>query len=255
MTRAICPACRSAIPLDAALCSHCGLAVRPTCSNCGEVLGSGDVVCRRCREPIDAPPSEPIRVAQPATVAVAPRVATQPRVRRRRSSVVAQLVVIAVVAGVLVTGGLLALEVFAPRSLAPFDLVHRSYPALGFSLSRPSTWRENVRGNVVAVAQPDNARGFRVVASKQTLAAAHVSVAAQIRKPPRGVDPIALSDALTVDTQPAFRYTFNSGGRYVQQWWIRKPGGTFLFEFSTAQGAEADAGKLAEQIVDTFSLG
>jgi hypothetical protein len=165
------------------------------------------------------------------------------------------MVVIAVVAGVLVTGGLLALEVFAPRSQAPFDLVHRSYPALGFSLSRPSTWRETVRGTVVTIAEPDNARGFRVVVEKQTLAAAHVSVAAQVRRPPAGIDPISLSDAVTVDAQSAFRYTFNSGGRYVQQWWIARPGGTFLFEFSTGQGAEADAGKLAEQIVETFSLG
>jgi hypothetical protein len=265
VTRAICPACRSALPLDAVLCGHCGLAVRPTCSNCGEALAADDASCRRCREPIDAPaPAPPVYAPPPplSTVAIAPRVvpgppstATQPArtaARRRRPAFAARLLLIAVVAGALVAGGLLALEAFAPRSQAPFDLVHRSYPALGFSVSRPSAWRETQAENTVTIGQPNGVRGFRVVVEKQTLAAAHMVVSASIRRPPRGVEPIGLSDAVSVDSRPAFRYTFYAGGRYVQQWWIERPGGTFRFEFWSAQN---DAGALAEQIVATFALG
>src|SRR5581483_4578443 len=173
----------------------------------------------------------------------------------RRTRVVVQLLVIAIVAGALVTGGLLALEMFAPRTQAPFDLVHRSYPALGFSLSRPSGWHETVRADTVTIMQPDNLRGIRVVTERKTLAAAHVAITAQIRKPPRGVDPIALSDAIGIDSQPAFKYTYLQGAKYVQQWWIARPGGTFLFEFSAPGTSQGDAAILAEQIVDTFTLG
>ena len=264
MTRAICPACRSAIPLDAALCGRCGLAVRPTCSNCGEVLASGDVACRRCRERIEAPPSEPVYaarvVAPPQTVTLVPRVAVQkPRVaegKRSRSAVAVQLLVIAVVAGVVVAGGLLALELFAPRSEAPFDLVHRSYPALGFSLSRPNNWVESLHGATLVVSEPDGAaRGIRVVAERKTLAAAHSAVSGEMRKPPGSRDPIALSDAMSVDGHAAFRYSFAEGGRFVEQWWIERPGGTFRVEFWAPQSAERDEGLFAGQIIATFTIG
>jgi len=235
------------------------------CSNCGEALVPGDLTCRRCREPVQAPPSEPVYTAHavvpaPQTVALAPRVAVdtarvaQPK--RSRRAVAVQLVVIAIVAGLLVAGGLLALELFAPRSQAPFDLVHRSYPAFGFSLSRPNNWQESVHGESVAFAEPHGgAHGFRVVVERRTLAAAHVLVSGEMRKPPRSKDPIALSDAVTVDGSAAFRYSFDQGGRFVEQWWIDRPGGTFRVEFWAPQSGERDAGRLSEQIIATFTIG
>ena len=238
--------------------------MRPTCSNCGEVLAPGDVACRRCREAVEAPPSEPVYathvVAPPQTVAVVTRVAVEkPRVaerKRLRPAVAVQLLVVGVVAGVVVAGGLLALELFAPRSEAPFDLVQRSYPALGFSLSRPNNWVESLRGTTLVVSEPNGgARGIRVVAEGKTLAAAHIAVSAEMRKPPRSKDPIALSDAMAVDGHAAFRYSFDEGDRYVEQWWIDRPGGTFRVEFWAPRSAERDAGLLAAQIIATFTIG
>lgn len=262
MTRAICPACRAPITLDAVFCARCGLAVRPTCANCGEALGAADTACARCREPVESAAS-PVatgrmrRLAGPVPVTVAEQPAPAPT-RRTRRGVVTQLVLIAVVAGVLVAGGLLALEVFTPRPAAPVDLIHRSFPSLGFSVSRPPDWKEvsrRVGGNPGVVFSPGPSRGFSVSSVPTTLARARVAVAREMRNPPANKRPIGVTDDVAVDSRDAFLYTLVQDAQYRQQWWVERPGGVFRIEFWAPEYNQRDAGELAQHIVDSFTLG
>jgi hypothetical protein len=155
---------------------------------------------------------------------------------------------------------LLALEAFAPRPSAPFDLVHRAFPAEGFSVSRPSTWTESTRrvaGNpaVVFTEPGGTGRGFRVIAEHTTLAKARAAIVAGAGHPSKGSDPIGITDSLTVDGNHAFRYTFTGGGTFTQQWWIERPGGVFLVEFWAPDSDEQGAGQLGDRIVETFGVG
>lgn len=246
--------------------------MRPTCVNCGEALGATDDVCRRCREPIGAPAGAGV-LAAPAAVALARPVVAAPPARpdaaapalsappvaafRRRSRlrVFAQLLAVAVVAGAVVTGALLALELFAPRSVAPFDLVHASFPALGFSVSRPNDWTVAANARSVTFTAPGGSSGFRVVSERTTLDAAREAVARQIRQPGPSIDPIGISAPMTVDGQPAFRYSFDVDDSFIQQWWIGRPGGTFRLEFWDPESSHGDAGQVAQSIVDSFTVG
>jgi len=130
----ICPACRAPISLEASLCGRCGLAVRPTCPSCGEPLQAGDESCSRCGVALDdvafaAPPPPPAPPAPPPPTSMAVEVLERarhesvplasPKPRRKRGRVLLQLVVIAVVAGVLVAGAMLALQLVAPRPASP----------------------------------------------------------------------------------------------------------------------------------------
>lgn len=278
MTRAVCPACRAPIALDAALCSRCGLAVRPTCASCGEALGVSDRSCPRCGEYVESgfvPPVVPrtvhLEYADTAIVEEAAQTerderaqppagtsaqSAQTRVGGRR--VVVQLIVIALVAGVLVAGGLLALELFAPRPAAPFDLVHRSVPDLGFSVSRPATWIESSRrvgpDQVLAFTEPNGSRGFRVVVGKTPFAQARAAVANEIRRPPAGTNPIS-TDNVTVDGRPAIRYALIKNGQYRQHWWVERSGGVFRVEFWGPEWNQRETEELAVHIIETFRSG
>jgi hypothetical protein len=201
-------------------------------------------------------PTQRVAVS-PIPVAVAPP-PSPPARRRSRSGMVAQLLVIAVVAGVLVAGGLLALELFAPRGAAPVDLVHRSFPDFGFSVSRPPNWTEAVRrlgANPAVVFTADATHGFQVVAVPTTLAQARAAVAQEIGRPPPNKDPIQVNDDAVVDSRPAFRYALIQDGRYREEWWVARPGGAFRIEFWAPEYNQRDAAELAQNIVDTFGLG
>lgn len=220
----------------------------------------------RCHEPIGVAPVPPPRAAaittqqlapSPPRVEVTPAPAPAPAVRRRRSGIV-QLVIIALVAGLLVAGGLLGLELFAPRASINVDLVHRSFPELGFSVSRPAAWKETLRrveGNPGVVFSPAAAQGFSVAVSRTSLVAARTAVGREMRRPPSNTEPIAVTDDLVVDSHDAFRYTFIRDGQYRQQWWVERPGGSFRIEFWAPEYNQRDAGEIAQHIIDTFRLG
>jgi hypothetical protein len=182
------------------------------------------------------------------------------RRKRRRGAVLVQLLVIAIVAGLLVAGGLLALEAFAPRPAAPFDLVHRSFPAIGFSISRPPNWTESVqrvRGHqAVVFTEPGGTRrGFHVISEQSTIAKARTAIIAGAKHPSKGRDPIGLTDSLSVGGHRAFRYTFTEGGTFTQQWWIQRPGGVFLVELWAPDSDVEGAGQLGDRIIETFGVG
>jgi hypothetical protein len=166
---------------------------------------------------------------------------TGARPRRHR-----HVALIAVVAGLVVTGVLLGLEVVAPNRDAPFDFVHRSFPALGFSLSRPNAWSESstrVGGRpAVVFTEPGGLLSFRVVVDVVTLSRARTTIAGE-------------ASTVAVGGSPAIRNSFALGGTLVQQWWVQRPGGTFRLEFFAPEDDATDARRLAADVVGSFSLG
>jgi len=187
-----------------------------------------------------------------------PAVALGTREYRRRGAVFGQLLVVAVVGGVIVAGGLLALEAFAPRRAPSVDLVHRSFPALGFSVSRPANWTESSPRDgtaIVFTAPAPDTRQFRVAVEAATLNHARLVIMADMSHPAVGRKPIGVSDPISVGGKPALRYAFTESGRLVQQWWVERPGGTFRLEFVSPRSVQRQAEPLAARIVDTFLLG
>lgn len=247
------------MPLDASLCGRCGLAVRPTCANCGEPLLPGRDSCPRCREPVQAPlaSTTPAAIATEVGTAVAP-----PAVRTRRRGGFARFVFIAVVAGLLVAVGLIALELVVQRPAPPSGLVSRSYPALGFAISEPEGWdvsQVDLPHPVVEFFEPDidtvaGKRGFRVALEPSTLQQARKAVADDIRRGGRNYKLVGVSAGLAADGQPAFRYEYSSDETYVQQWWVTRPGGTFRIEFWGPSSDRDDTDALAARVLDTFRI-
>jgi hypothetical protein len=258
--------------LDVPLCGRCGLAVRPTCANCGEALAAGDVACRRCREPLEVMASPRATVAtavavEPdvhvATEVVAPPLVPVARKRRRRRGVALRVVVIAIVAGVLVAAGLLALELVAPRPAVPIGLVHRAYPDMGMAISAPEGWVASTGPDkqrpVVEFFEPDldrhaGQRGFRVAVEKAKLADARKAVAADVRRGGPGFRSIDVAGGLAADGHAAFRYEYVDHATYIEQWWVARPGGTFRIEFWAPLSDQSNTTALAQQIVDTFTM-
>jgi hypothetical protein len=167
---------------------------------------------------------------------------------------------VAIVVAIVVVGGLLAF--FALSRSSADRLVRRSMPALGFAVSAPRDWTEHIAMDkgVRSVAfannhaQSESAQDFRVVIEPSSLEEAARLVVAGMRHPLAGRDPIGVEEALKVSGRRAFRYTYDEGDLYVQQWWIERSGGTFLVEFRSPTVGEHEATMLAERIVYTFSV-
>lgn len=199
----------------------------------------------------------PSAIATEVVATVAP-----PAVRTRRRGGFARLVFIAIVAGLLVAVGLIALELVVQRPAPPSGLVSRAYPAFGFAISEPEGWDVSQADQphpVVEFFEPDNdtvagKRGFRVALERSTLQQARKAVAEDIRRGGRNYKLVGVSAGLAADGQPAFRYEYVSDETYVQQWWVTRRDGTFRIEFWGPSSDRNDTDALASRLLDTFRI-
>lgn len=301
MTVPVCPACRESIALDAHACPRCGLAVRPTCSSCGEALEVRMHACPRCWEVIEQPPFLPeaavlpeagIYTEQDAAVAAAASPAesyeqyghaaaaptlTQDVVpvsyepappappRRRRRFRPGRVLLIGIVAGILVTMVLMALEAVGPRLRGDLpgqvELVRQGLPDLDFAIRAPSGWDhrpETIEGRPAAAflepARTGIERGLRVVLSRSSFDDARREAEERAADGDDDYDEIAIIDGIRLDDRDAFRHLYVEGEEYREEWWVERGSGTFRIEFWSPVSHREESAQLYLRIARSFEV-
>lgn len=273
----MCPACRAPIALDDAVCGRCSLAVRPTCAVCAEALWVGVDACPGCGEAVEnvagpevaeaAIAAEPLPLLPPhiEDARFVPRAPAPDEAwpaeglangRRRRQWL--HVLAVGVASGVIVAGGLLALELVGSRSrLGDVALEERSFAQLGFAVSHPAGWTvaSSRAGGLDAVEFTDptqpSQRGFRVVVDDVPLGRVRDEVEELYRRRRADYRAIAMTDG-RVGGRPAVRHVFLDSGLAYEQWWVERTGGTHRIELWSAEREAEDATVLYERIVRSF---
>lgn len=260
----VCPACRGQLSLDAYRCPRCGLAVRPTCSECGEALTAGIDACWRCAAPIEQAPivsDYAVAPASPATAVLeAPAyvaVHAPPARARRSRHRVRRFVLLPVLLTVVLALALLAYEVGAPRP-RPVDasgvlLNERSLPR-SFRVDVPLRWEFVVDGGTSVFTDPDqpgSSHGMRIVKSDEPLAKVKTKLAKIDADLVSDYEPVRTVTA-EIDGRPALRHDFTGTDTVYQQWWVARGKGTFRIDMFARPDFADEARTLDERIVATF---
>lgn len=256
--------------------------MRPTCPECGEALSVGMEACFGCGAPLEGaePATAPTHLveepaaaelpppvveqppaAEPPVVDEPPVVAEPPRSRERRHEWI-HILVVGLAAGIIVAGGLLALELVGPERLLIRDdeLTQRSFPGLGFAVSHPVEWTVEAgrlrRLDAVSFADPERVtrRGFRVIVDGVSMQRVRGEVEALFRRERPGYRKLGITDELELAGRPALRHVFIDGPLVFEQWWVTRNGGTFRIEFWAPEGEREGANAENGRILETFRL-
>jgi hypothetical protein len=279
------------ITLETHACPRCGLAVRPTCSNCGEALEVRMHACPRCWEVIEQPASfaegavlydtrapelpQLQQVGEPAAAYAtttltqeAPVYVQQPYHRPRTQIRLGRLILIGLVAGIVLTAGLIALEAVGPRLRGSLPdqvtLEREGFPDLEFAIAVPDGWdvrTERIGGRpAVRFLEPGGSGGdsrlreFHVVVEEDSFDRAREL--ADRRAPPStaNYDEIAIVDGLRIDGRRTFRHTYTDDDEYREAWWVERGGGTYRIEFVGSVSRREESAQLNVRIARTFDV-
>jgi hypothetical protein len=262
----VCPACRATIALGSHVCGRCGLAVRPTCANCGEPLTIGMAECWYCREPIEAalqPPPPPVVAPPPPPQPFAPlpRPVVRPVVPRRHRVSAGRVLMEGIVTAFLLTFGMLMLEAFIPKytSTSPVaaTLERRAFTGLGFAISHPSGWQVTETANGVTFRSGERAGGRSTrsfVVDPGQIAFKDVKEEGEHIDDGRFSDHVVLtSGAQTRGGKRAYTRVVAAEGLRFEQWWIDRGKVSLRIEFRS-RGADDDAPAINTRIIDTLEL-
>lgn len=230
----------------------------------------------------EATGTESVAVAQASPPAPAPDVTAQVQpvgtVRRVRvvpAPVVGgskvrfgRLVIIGLVGGVLVTVGLVALEVFVPewRGTLPdqVKLVREAFPDQDFAINVPEGWdvrNEDVDGKpAVAVFEPvgaaddDRLRRFNIVGVNRAFDRARALAEDRAPASARDYEEIDITDGLRLDGRRAFRHRYTDGDEYREEWWVQRGDGTHRIEFASPVARREESAILFVRIARTFDV-
>ncbi len=249
----VCPACRGQLTLDSYRCPRCGLAVRPTCSECGEPLTAGTDSCWRCAAPLDTPLLGATATATavleaPTEVAVV----TPPRVRRRHP--VRRFVLGVIALAIAVVCALIAFEMFKPRRTSVGAFVARDVPGQ-FTVEVPARWELVIdRGNAAFddPDHPDGALGMRVVRTKGSVGETRKNLTQIEHGIYPSFEPLAAASYVTVDKHAALAYRFVAEGTLYEQWFVQRPKGMFRIDLYARGDVGDDIHAIGEHVASTF---
>jgi len=253
----VCPACRGQLAIDAFRCPRCGLAVRPTCSECGEPLTPSVDACWRCEARLDEAPLLAAPLPAPSATAVleAPAyVARDTPVGPRQRHRIRRFVVTPLALALCVVLALLAYETFRPRFAEPV-LMHERSIGNEFAVDVPARWEVTVDPSAVVFDdpdQPDGARGMRVVRMKDSLADARKQLTAIDRDLVPSYRSLRVPINTTVGGHAAFRSVFAGDGSVVEQWFVQHGKGTLRIDLYARPDLADDMRALDEHIITTF---
>jgi hypothetical protein len=195
-------------------------------------------------------------------VAIAEPLSTKRKIRFWR------LVLVGLVGGLLVAGGLVALEAIGPRLRGDLPgqvkLVREGFPDLDFGIGVPEGWdvrTEDIDGKPgvtvfepVGSADDERLRRFNVVGVNRSFDRARELVGTRAPASARDYDEIDITDGLRLDGRKAFRHRYADGDEYREEWWIQRGEGTHRVEFASPMSRREESAILFVRIARSFDV-
>ncbi len=208
-------------------------------------------------------------VAAPTITQEAPAVVYTPVAveapRDRRKLRLGRAIFIGVVAGLLVAGGLIALEAVGPRLRGnepdQVELVREAFPDLDFAIRAPRSWDvrpQRVSGlPAVTFLEPlrEGAdRRFRMALDKRSFDTARREADDRDRSSGTSYDEINIIDGVRLDGRKAFRHLYTLRDEYRETWWIERGSKTYRLEFWSPLSRREDSAQLYVRIARSFDV-
>jgi hypothetical protein len=209
------------------------------------------------------------QVAAPTLTQEAPIAAYAPAPpappRDRRKLRLGRAIFIGLVAGLLVAGGLIALEAVGPRLRGnepdQVELVREAFPDLDFAISAPRSWDvrpQRVSGlSAVTFIEPVREganRRFRMTLDRPSLDGARREADDRDGAAGSSYDEINIIDGVQLDGRKAFRHMYILGDEYRETWWIERGPRTYRLEFWAPLSRREDSAQLYVRIARTLEV-
>jgi hypothetical protein len=218
---------------------------------------------RNYEQPAQSYVAAPTLTQDLPTVAYAP--APVAPVRDRRKLRLGRAIFIGLVAGLLVAGGLIALEAVGPRLRGnepdQIELVREAFPDLDFAISPPRSWDvrpQRVSGlsavTFIEPAREGAARRFRMTLDTLPFDTARREADDRDRTSGSSYDEINIIDGVQLDGRKAFRHMYILGDEYRETWWIERGSRTYRLEFWAPLSRREDSAQLYVRIARSLDV-